>query len=256
MDQEGQNKSSNFSRFLDIPLSTNPFGRNRLGDRMYRRTERLAAAVYLISNHLPEDESLRTEIRKIATRLLEKALECRDFMRTSTSTVTVEYQVLIRRLISLVRLLVFAGFVSPQNGEVVAGAADELGSFIKSANRSALAENISISRDDLLNVPEGYKGQKDRTDVKDIRRLKDSSDMSDRGSLGLAEGGVATVPARSEEIIGILRGGGEMNIRDIAANLPEYGEKTIQRDLANLVQRGLVRRVGLKRWSRYSLGSQ
>ena len=51
----------------------------------------------------------------------------------------------------------------------------------------------------------------------------------------------------------ILRAGTDFNIRDIAANLPEYSEKTIQREIATLVERGLVRRTGLKRWSRYSI---
>jgi hypothetical protein len=58
---------------------------------------------------------------------------------------------------------------------------------------------------------------------------------------------------RSQTILDILRTGGSLGIKDIAANLPEYGEKTIQRELVTLVSQGKVKKLGLKRWSRYSI---
>jgi DNA-binding HxlR family transcriptional regulator len=40
---------------------------------------------------------------------------------------------------------------------------------------------------------------------------------------------------------------------EYAYNLPEFSEKMIQRELAALVQEGVVMKQGEKRWSRYSL---
>jgi hypothetical protein len=51
----------------------------------------------------------------------------------------------------------------------------------------------------------------------------------------------------------ILRVGGALGIKDIAANLPEYREKMIQRELLDLAAKGRIRKIGLKRWSKYSL---
>jgi len=59
---------------------------------------------------------------------------------------------------------------------------------------------------------------------------------------------------RGERIIDILKSGGILGIRDISANLPQYSEKMIQRELADLVETGKVRKLGAKRWSRYQLG--
>lgn len=54
-------------------------------------------------------------------------------------------------------------------------------------------------------------------------------------------------------IIEVLRTSADLGIKEIAVNLPEYSEKMIQRELADLVAAGTVRRVGIRRWSKYVL---
>ena len=253
MDDARETQVGIFSKFLDSAIHTNPFGKNRLGIRLYQRTERLTAAVFLMTNHLPSNDPLKIEIRKNASLLLQKALACRHEMRSSTSSAVGEFQVSVRHLISLIRLLVFSGFISSQNAEVVASAADELGIFASSASRSSLSEALTISRGDLLNVPDSHKGLKDRVFIRDISGLKDNLMTSDRSPLNPVNESMPSLTQRGTGIIAILRSGEELNIRDIAAHLPEYGEKTIQRELASLIMKGVVKRTGHKRWSRYSL---
>jgi len=78
-------------------------------------------------------------------------------------------------------------------------------------------------------------------------------DMQKTLSSPATEGDAASITQRGSGILSILRTGGDLNIRDIAAHLPEYSEKTIQRELNALILRGAVKRIGLRRWSRYSL---
>lgn len=240
-----------FSKVLDSPLQTNPFGRNRSGDRMYRRAERLIAAVFLMTNHMSTEEPLRVEVRQVATSILSKTLACKDELRSVSSPPVLEFQVAIRHLISLTRLLVFGGFLSAQNADVVVSAADDLGNYVATASKSALSESIVVSRDDLIDVPDTHKGQNKGQGIKDIHKVRDITNPSfisvpDNSS-------AAPMSSRRAGIVGILRASGELNIKDIAANLPEYSEKTIQRELNALIQQGLIKRAGLKRWSRYSL---
>ena len=42
-------------------------------------------------------------------------------------------------------------------------------------------------------------------------------------------------------------------IKDVSPLIGGFSEKTIQRELAAMVQAGILRKVGEKRWSRYSL---
>lgn len=248
-DQKDIQKSDTFSKFLDNQsVRTNPFGDNIIGERAYRRAERLVAALHLLTNHIPSEEPLRDKVRRISVEMLSELLELRDEMRATNSAKLATVQASIRNLISLVRMLTVSGFVSIQNAEVANDALDELGNFLNTSLRSSLSESVRLSREDLINVREVsrmyVRDIKDRTAIKDTN-VKDvpNASQSVRNVSGTA---------RSEEIMSVLRKGGEYGIRDIASHLPEYSEKMIQRELADLVSSGKVKKTGLKRWSRYS----
>lgn len=248
MPNDKQNPTQ-LSQFFDGQVvRTNPFGANQSADRAYRRTERIVAALYLITNHIPSTESLRVSLRAEALVILERMLSLRDDMRAIGSDHVDACRVSIRHLISLVRMLPVAGFVSTQNTNIVIDGLDELGNFLSVSRNSPLSESISLSRDDLLDIHGSpLKDIKDNIATKDRLHVKDRTRMSEKmtNSDGLS--------VRELSIIAILRTGGELGIRDIASNLPEYSEKMIQRDLMALVATGRVKKAGLKRWSRYSI---
>lgn len=61
---------------------------------------------------------------------------------------------------------------------------------------------------------------------------------------------------RAERILEFIRkqkniSGAGTSIKDIAATIKGCSEKTIQRELGGLIEAGLVRRVGERRWSQY-----
>jgi len=58
---------------------------------------------------------------------------------------------------------------------------------------------------------------------------------------------------RSGRIIGLLKDTDGLGIKDIANVITDCSEKTIQRELMSLIENGLVRREGERRWSRYFL---
>jgi hypothetical protein len=58
---------------------------------------------------------------------------------------------------------------------------------------------------------------------------------------------------RREEIVQVLKSKGEVTIKDISQQVSKCGEKTIQRELVEMLQKGQIKRTGDRRWSRYSL---
>ena len=58
---------------------------------------------------------------------------------------------------------------------------------------------------------------------------------------------------RQESIISVLKGQSNITIKDFSKVIKDCSEKTIQRELSAMVQAGLVKKMGEKRWSRYSL---
>ncbi len=253
MDEIKDVPGRNFSKFLDVEVRTDPFGDNHSGERAYRRAERLVAGIFLLTNHIDAREKLRQEVRSNAVGLLDLILALRNDMRSPASVPFGEFQARVRLLISQIRMLVFAGSVSSQNAEVVSGALDELGNFIHLSQRTNLSESVRLSREDFLNVRELSKGH--IKDIKDTRAVKDKDTVKDtqKALEPAVSVGTSIMTSRASSILEILRAGGEMSIRDIATNLPEYGGKTLQRELGALIEKGLVRRNGRKRWSRYSI---
>lgn len=87
--------------------------------------------------------------------------------------------------------------------------------------------------------------------AKDIRQLADKG--HDKGQV--SSNNKQIDPAQKEErlsrILEVIRKQKNASIKDISAIVKEYSEKTIQRELLALISRGLVRKVGERRWSVY-----
>ncbi len=245
---------SNVLQILDSqPIKTTPFGANISGENSYRRAERLSAALHLVTNHVPDTEPLRAIIRQKGLHLLTIILDLRSGFRAPASEKGQEALAAIRELISLARLLAVSGFVSAQNANAVAEALDELGSLIVVSQRSALADQLTISREHLI-PPAGTSGfsRPERPHSPSIKpeRVSQRSLVKDIKDITVPQEGRA-LGQRSERIVDILKAGGVLGIKDISSNLPQYSEKMVQRELSELVRIGMVQKVGSKRWSKY-----
>ena len=245
-------KSDQISKFLDNRgVRTNPFGPNISGERAYQRAERLVVALHLLTNHIGISEPSREATRRGGISLLSCVLDLRDEMRSPRSGHFRSTISLIRELISLVRTLCISGFVSPHNADIVVESLDELGNFLTASQRSTLSESVVLSKNDL--VSGGFEGTlvsdiKDRHDVKDRKQSTGTSAIRQ----DVANSSVELI-RRETAIIEVLRSKGQLGIKDISSNLPEYSEKMIQRGLAHLTAQGKVKKEGSKRWSRYSI---
>jgi len=62
-----------------------------------------------------------------------------------------------------------------------------------------------------------------------------------------------SIEDRESKIIEVVRAKVRVSIKDISDALPGVGEKTIQRALVSLVSRGVLKKEGERRWSRYAL---
>ena len=58
---------------------------------------------------------------------------------------------------------------------------------------------------------------------------------------------------RQGSIVALLKGHPHLTIKDFVKVITDCSEKTIQRELLELVEKGLIKKEGERRWSRYSL---
>lgn len=78
-------------------------------------------------------------------------------------------------------------------------------------------------------------------------RTADLSKGQGRGSS--QEGGVQ----RSQAILMVVKAKGVVSIRDVASVITDCSEKTLQRELLALVEQGVLKKEGERRWSTYRL---
>jgi len=236
------------STFLDnSAVRTKPFGRNTAGERAYQRAEKIAAAVHLLTRHIPEKEPVRSALRSNVLDLLGCVLALRDELRVPSSSAFNRTLATIRTCISGVRILCVGGFVSEQNAAAVVDALDELGHFLSVSQRSLFSESVVLTKEQLLVTVSDTQGR-----IKDIRDAVIVKDKRERHGPSVK----TDSNGRSDSILQVLKSHGEMGIKDITVNLPEYSEKMIQRELLSLIVLGRVKKTGAKRWSRYSLANQ
>ena len=246
-------KTDNLAQFLDgYVVRTNPFGRNSSGERAYRRAERLVAALHILTNHVPSQEPARSEARRVSLGLLSNLLALRDEMRVSVSPAFRAVQASVRELISLVRALSTSGYISFQNAGTVIEALDELGNFLMASQRSSLSESVTFSKDDLLGVHDPVIHPTPARATSSGARFRRVSDKTRRSIKDKMSDMNGTLDRRAQAVLEILKSQGTIGIRDIASNFPEYSEKMIQRELARLIALGRVKKIGFKRWSKYS----
>lgn len=232
------------------------FGKNRIAERAYRRAERISAAIFLLTEHIQGLDSTKDRIRNESIELMAGIVRAKDQMRQADSQAIGSLLGSLRILSSMTKMLAVSKAISTQNAGVVVEAIDELGSVLSSAQKSALSEQIVLSKDELTDigrmpVTENASPNKSHNKpIKDRESIKDNHEMSYTKRSQTVDGGDGV---RARNILSILRSGGSLGIKDIAAGLPEYSEKMIQRELLVLVASGKVSKIGLKRWSKYSL---
>ena len=59
--------------------------------------------------------------------------------------------------------------------------------------------------------------------------------------------------SRKDRILDIIKDKGEATIKDISSNVTDCSEKTIQRELIDLIKDNIILRDGERRWSKYKM---
>ncbi len=200
-----------------------------LNQKDISKGQKILAAVYMVTNHLPESDPIRLELRSIATCFV-----------CATENKAKEY------LLSLETLLggaVFAGLISQKNSSIISY---EAGRFFEQSISTQKSEEVKN-----LFETNGTQGQ---------NLLKDSKKTSS-GTLILSSHRPVPVvsntktilnkSSRQETILSFINNRKSAGIKDIVSLFPDVSEKTVQRELNSLINDGKITKRGSKRWSIY-----
>ncbi|PIR38806.1 MAG: hypothetical protein COV34_00605 [Candidatus Zambryskibacteria bacterium CG10_big_fil_rev_8_21_14_0_10_42_12] len=246
---------------------------------LYKRFEKIAAAFYLVTNHLSDTDPLKKDMREKTIGLLNLVsdLLTKSYITSVMAKDKIEAQ--CAQLVSLLSMSAQAGIITTTNSQIIDTEIkktlvmfDNLfhkdgfdttlgGNFFGGVSLDAKREQGII--DDIKDNYQGiYKRQiidhagneKHEYKTRGVDALKRTDSVSVKEyDNGNGNGLKPRKKNRRDFILSVISQKGEVTIKDISSVFKGCSEKTIQRELIALVNDGVVSKEGERRWSRYKL---
>jgi hypothetical protein len=226
---------------------------------VFKKTEKLTSAIYIITGLFSENEPMKWSLRKKSTEFLSFILNYKDTKDQHKHDFVFHVKAKILELVSLIEVSFSAGLISEMNFSIIKQEflhlSENLGSIkIESADPEHLVLTPEFLNDNLTlpplkdsNYPHGNfsKTQQNTGHSLSFKNVRDGVLLENNLNIKKSN--------RQSIILGLLKKKSNLTIKDIADNVKDCSEKTIQRELNGLIDSGVVKRDGERRWSRYSL---
>lgn len=242
-----------------------------------KKCERLATAVYLVTNFLLDTEPLKTRLRTLSLDFVRDASFARIGGHTTEGHSLDVLRGNILETLALLELAFISGLLSEMNFTILkreyAALRDAI--EIKKTSHESRTDNLlgetffgsSFHADESTHKDIFNKGHNNSTSfiMSDTRNTvrenysKPTPFKSEQSKLKVfshpKDSNVVNADreSRREKILKLVKDNREVMVKDIAAHFPELSEKTLQRELVSLVESGVLKKTGERRWSRYSV---
>ncbi len=225
---------------------------------IFKKTEKVSTAVYLITNFFSPEEPLKWSIRQVATKLLHFSLSFSQGSLYNKEKRTLDLNGAILELSSLFDLAYRSGFVTVMNYQILSTEISRLGTLLVEYNSDKLSSNKPLFTDETFAVSRTQTTTETRqayTAIYESAAIKTPSikDMSKGQTKRPNVLNTVVNTKRRETIISEVKRLGEVSVKDIANVITDCSEKTLQRELLAMVEEGVLSKTGERRWSRYSI---
>ena len=221
---------------------------------VFKKTEKLISVIFYILSHTNRSKDSETHISVIKDRALKthevllKTLELQPH-ELSDGLATLQYALV--GLESTIRIAEAAGVV-PEN---IAHLLYEQMIGVERYLRHNYMKEESVNLGDTAALPDPRGGK--RSTPRPLQKVI----VPRRRPVQIPAGDISSdayfvysqLTDRSERIKTVLEAKPQATIKDISEIITDVSEKTIQRELNSLIEKGQVIRDGERRWSRYSV---
>ena len=236
----------------------------------HKKAEKLAVATYMISNFFTSEEPLKWSLRRVANELVK------DTVALSSASLAVKDS-LVRTLVSKVLELISlyevahkAGFISEMNFVVITTELEKTLDLLDKREVSQVGTkniafnnnffSIQVAKEEAsapkypaypqaqtapvahVHTPsvsaQNAASQVVKTAPSFIKDIQNQKDIKDK---------------RQQIIIALVKKHRTLTIKGFTGVIKDCSEKTIQRELLALVEKGVLKKEGERRWSTYSL---
>lgn len=208
------------------------FQSNKIKDNS--KGQKIVAAIYLVTNHVPENEPLKKEVR--ARALL--------FLTARSESLTHEARALTR----LLETALLCQYISDKNASLISY---EIQKFVEQEMGGDTLSGTFFTQSSVpLSLPHtsrgGYKGHSNVLYTKK-ETFSSQALKSENGIISHNK------KKRQDQIMSFMKEKKSATLKDILVLFPGISDKTIQREVTALVFLGLLSKRGDKRWSVYLL---
>ncbi len=224
------------------------------------KIERIAQAIYLVSNHLKDNEPLKWELRKNSLAFIAciRSLNDDEGDRELPADLIIDaMNSCVRELTSLLSLAIISGLISRNNGNLIIQEMQSLTRVFKQVVDDNTAKTGFVLSEDFFATDTEItktisKGQ-EMSFISDKSLKPYKGHMSDKNDNRNKAETKGKKDNRQSQIIALLKTQKNLTIKDFVVVINDCSEKTIQRELGVLVEKGIIKKEGERRWSTYSL---
>lgn len=234
---------------------------------IHQKSQKLVTAIYLVTDFLKDSEPLKWKIREQGLGLLSKNLSLVNAFASDKKIILDSVSSLCLEIVSMIEIAYVAGVVSPMNFSILKKEFMDLVSLIEAKeNPTNLGSNFVLS-ESFLKVEETHFDEPKQVPVMEYKG------QATKGHYNVLNNNVSYTPRvnspkpqarpvfqdkekksdRQTVIIDVIKKKKEVTIKDVLSFITDCSEKTIQRELLLMVSNGVLKKVGERRWSRYSL---
>jgi len=228
---------------------------------VYKKIEKVTAALYAISNLFPNEEPLKWVLRDKGLCLLSCTLNLVSLNVSERETVVNKIFSLVLEVISLFEIAYLGNLISEMNHSILVRELNSLISFINNKEESEKTKSGYILSDTFFEVDtittkepqDTIPKRQDTVKLKDTKREGGNQPGMPIAAQNPKKDLTERKDSRKSIIIELLKKADNLTIKDFTRVIVNCSEKTIQRELLSLVSEGVLKKRGERRWSTYSL---
>ena len=212
---------------------------------VFKKTEKITAALYLVSGLLKDDEPMKWELRDKAMNLVSSSFSASSSMPGDKNQVIQSIFSSAFETISLLNVARISNLISEMNHTILVREIDGVLNLLREKLVQGVENAGYVLSESFFKTPSLFTTGFKSSERAETKHLVDSSKGHQNVTLKRNN--------RQESILTILKGQSNLTIKDFSKVIQDCSEKTIQRELLDLVEKGLIKKEGERRWSRYSL---
>lgn len=255
------------------------FAGDSYGLFVFQKVDKLVKAIYLLTGIMSDKEPMRERARSLANKMLENSLLMSDriwgedmFQKNLLSA--------IGEITVLFDIAENSKMMSKMNHQIITSELKKLADFLVSSSANYSSAKIAFeptlfdgnynytpdqtfSANTSFDLNQNISGNEFIKDNNSLNKGQQNGMSDISRTVSEAKMFVAKQPNiekkvkdktnRQDIILSMLKSGVKLTVRDFAQNIKDCSEKTIQRELLSLVAKGVLKKEGERRWSKYFL---